>query len=439
MKKYCIILTILSGFSAGMFFGNISNLYGQELKEEFVYLFNGRNLDGWINVNGAPETYTVRDNMIVTTGIPHGVLRTERMYQNYILELEWKHVVKGGNSGLFIHSDPIPAVGRPFTRAIEVQVLDGNGGDIFPIHGANMTPWKQHPRGWNRSLPEVNRNNPAGQWNHYRVESRDGTIILHVNGVEVNRGYHAYPRKGYICIEAEGSEAHFRNIRIMELPGQTPPAQVVAETGQPFRPLYNGNDLREWVVSPGSENHWVPDGWILDYDGKSPAGVKDLWTKEEFRNFHLIVDWRLTGEPVVMERPVILPDGSYAEDAEGRQITVPINDAGDSGIYIRGSSKSQFNIWSWPVGSGEIYGYRTDPDMPPSVRRGATPVVNADNPPGQWNRFEIIVVDDRVTCILNGKTVIDEAILPGMPGKGPIGLQHHGDPVQFANIYIKEL
>jgi hypothetical protein len=44
-----------------------------------------------------------------------------------------------------------------------------------------------------------------------------------------------------------------------------------------------------------------------------------------------------------------------------------------------------------------------------------------------------------VTVVLNGKTVIKEAKLPGMPERGPIALQHHGDPVQFANIYIKEL
>jgi hypothetical protein len=137
--------------------------------------------------------------------------------------------------------------------------------------------------------------------------------------------------------------------------------------------------------------------------------------------------------------PVVLPDGSYALKADGEQITVPVDDAGDSGIYLRGSSKSQINIWNWPVGSGEIYGYRTDKDMPPSVRQGATPVLNADNRPGQWNRFEITVIDDWVTCILNGKKVIDEARLPGMPEKGPIGLQHHGDSIQFANIYIKEL
>ena len=77
--------------------------------------------------------------------------------------------------------------------------------------------------------------------------------------------------------------------------------------------------------------------------------------------------------------------------------------------------------------------------MPPEVRRAATPIVNADNPVGEWNRFAITVVGDRVAVMLNRKTVIRWAQLRGLPKRGPIALQQHGDPVQFANIYIKEL
>jgi len=181
--------------------------------ENFVPLFNGKNLDGWVNVNCAPETWTVRDGIIVCTGIPTGVLRTTRQYENYILELEWRHLHKRGNAGLFIHSDPVTAVGQPFTRSIEIQIMDGNAGDMFSIHGATMSPDKPHPKGWVRSFPSEDRMNPTGQWNHYRVVSRNGTATLAVNGKIVTRGYHLNPRKGYICLESEGSEVHFRNIK----------------------------------------------------------------------------------------------------------------------------------------------------------------------------------------------------------------------------------
>jgi len=411
----------------------------QAADDEFVPLFNGRNLDGWVNVNCAPETWTVRNRIIHCTGIPTGVLRTEKQYENYILELEWRHMNKGGNAGLFIHSDDITAVGQPFTRSIELQIMDGNAGDMFSIHGATMTPEKLHPKGWARALPSENRMNPTGQWNHYRVVSRNGTATLAVNGKVVTRGFHLNPRKGYICLESEGSEVHFRNIRICELPGSDPPADVVAQKEQGFRSLYNGLDLRGFKQVPGNENHWRAKNWILDYDGKSEAEDKNLWTQEEFGDFTLIVDWRLPDEPTVDDIPVVLPDGSEAVDDDGRPLTVPVMDAGDSGIYLRGTSKSQINIWNWPVGSGEIWGYRKDNNVSPQVRRDATPILNADNPPGRWNRFEITAVGDKVTVVLNGKTVIREARLPGLPERGPIALQHHGDHVQFANIYIKKL
>ena len=413
----------------------------QEAGGGFTALFNGRNLDGWVNVNCAPETWTVRDGMIVCTGVPTGVLRTEKQYENYVIELEWRHMVEGGNAGLFVHSDALPAPGGAFTRAIECQIMDGNQGDVFSIQGAFLTPDIPHPKGWTRALPAEERMNPTGEWNHYRVESRHGSLTLAVNGKVVTKAYHLNPRKGYICLESEGSEVHFRNIRIREMPGSNPPPEVTAESDRGFRSLYNGLDLRGWKRVAGNEGHWTAKNWMLDYDGKSEAADDDrhLWTEEEFGDFILIVDWRLPAEPKVEEVPVVLPDGSNAVGADGEELHVSVLDAGDSGIYLRGSSMGQVNIWNWPVGSGEFWYYRVNEAMSPDVRRAATPIFNADNPVGRWNRFEITCIGETVTVVLNGRTVIDNARLPGLPERGPIALQHHGDPVQFANIFIKEL
>ena len=103
----------------------------------FRPIFNGRDLRGWVNVNCAPETFTVRDGMIHCDGIPTGALRTERQYENFVLELEWRHLKPSGNAGVFIWSGPMPALGQPFLRAIEVQVLDHGYGksDWFTTHG----------------------------------------------------------------------------------------------------------------------------------------------------------------------------------------------------------------------------------------------------------------------------------------------------------------
>jgi hypothetical protein len=411
-----------------------------------VPLFNGRDLAGWVNVNCAPNTWSVRDGMIICTGIPTGVMRTTRQYENFILELEWRHLRAGGNAGVFVWSDAITSPGVPFTRSIEVQVLDGrNGetytshGDVFAIHGAALKPDRPHPKGAMRCLPSEWRAKPSPEWNHYRIICTNGVIQLAVNGKIVSGGSECEPRKGYICLESEGSEAHFRNIRIQELPSSNPPASEVAALDQNFVSLYTGVDLSGWKQDPGHQGHWQPKDWILDYDGKSEAQDKNLWSAKAYGDFILVADWRLTRKPETKQVPVILPSGEYAMNEDGSRKMVQVQDAGDSGIYLRGNSKSQVNIFCWPIGSGEVYGYREDRTLPAEVRAGVTPRLRADKPPGQWNRFVITMKGDRLTVVLNEKTVIENAQVPGVPPRGPIALQHHGDPIQFANIYVKEL
>ena len=130
-------------------------------------------------------------------------------------------------------------------------------------------------------------------------------------------------------------------------------------------------------------------------------------------------------------QPVVLPDGSHKEKMEIEEF--------DSGVYLRGFSKSQVNLWNWSVGSGEVYGYRMDGKMSPEVRAGVTPKEKADKPIGEWNRTMITMKGDRLSVQLNGKNVIENAQLPDVPAEGPIGLQHHGSAIDFANLWIKEL
>jgi len=104
----------------------ITPLAAQE--EGFTPLFNGRDLTGWVNVNCAPETWTVKDTLLHCDGIPTGALRTERQYENFILDLEWRHLKPGGNAGVFIWAGPFSAPGQPFPRAIEGRVLDNVSG-----------------------------------------------------------------------------------------------------------------------------------------------------------------------------------------------------------------------------------------------------------------------------------------------------------------------
>lgn len=215
--------------------------------------------------------------------------------------------------------------------------------------------------------------------------------------------------------------------------------------------LFNGEDLTGWIIPEGDNGHWkVVDG-VIDYDAMSEApGDKDLWTEKEYQDFVLRVDWRIKETPFINRNvPIILPDGSHKLDENGEVIRMALPDS-DSGIYVRGNSKSQINIWSWPIGSGELYGYRMDRNMPAAVRAGVTPTMNADNHIGEWNTFEITMIDEYLTVELNGHIVIRNAHLPVVDTEGAIALQHHGHKVdgewrsspslvQFKDIYIREL
>jgi Domain of Unknown Function (DUF1080) len=419
-------------------------------------LFNGKDLTGWVNVNCAPSTWTVGKDqdgtpVIVCSGHPTGVLRTERMYENFVCEFDFSHRQPKTNAGFFVWSDAITAQGQPFTRSIEVQVMDGieatqeikgkteiiytSHGDIFSIHGSTMTPDRPHPGGWQRCLPSERRAKPSPEWNHYKVTGNNGTLKLEVNGKEVAGGFDISPRKGYICLESEGGEVWFKNLTITELPPASPALEpaMVATADEGFRSLFNGHDLAGWKAEGDAASHWTVKDWVLSYDGKGT----DLWSQESFGDFELIVDWRWTGDDQgKVRRPKFGPNGEGLKDQNGEIETVEVGER-DSGIYLRGQSKSQVNIWTWPVGSGEVWGYRTDPSTPPETRAACTPKKAMDRPVGQWNRFRIRMEGETLNVWLNGEQVIMDARLPGVPSSGPIALQNHGSSIDFANIYVR--
>jgi hypothetical protein len=366
-------------------------------QEDFVPLFNGRNLDGWVNINCAPDTFGVRDGVITVTGVPICEIRTERMYENFVLEAEWQHLQPQGNAGIFIWADALPARGQPFLRAIEVQVLDGRNsdtytshGDVFAIHGAVLTPDRPHPAGAMRSLPSERRARPAGEWNHYRITANNGTIKLAVNGKEVSGGYDVSPRKGYIALESEGSPALFRNIRIRELPssGVLDEAHVAtADAGHVSQ--YDGKTFIGWELPADQDVRWTPRDWTIAYQAPNSAPGEPLRSLASYRDFELITDWRWTDkeEPAASAPPAPLT----ARHLPGmRAVVVP------------------------------------------------QPHAHAE-PAGRWNRTIHRVVGDRLTVTLNGHTIVDEAVQEGLPSQGRIALVPVGRQVEFANVFVKTL
>jgi len=218
-----------------------------------------------------------------------------------------------------------------------------------------------------------------------------------------------------------------------------------------YTSLFNGKDLSGWKIPDGDNGHWSVIEGVIDYDARSEAETeKNLWTEAEFEDFKLHVEWRFKGYGAFLfPVPTILPDGSLVKDENG-EVVQPLRSNSDSGILLKGVD--QTNLWCWSVGSGELWGVRNNQDLPAEVRAAAVPSENADKPVGQWNAFDILVKGDRITVVNNGIVVINNALMPGLDIKGPIGFQHHGGVdentgklkgasslVQFRNIWIKEI
>ena len=366
-----------------------SHLSAEDKDDGFKPLFNGKNLDGWVRTNTPESTWSFKDGMLICTGKPIGELRTERMYQNFIMEVEWRHMKPRGNAGIFIWADDITAKGVPFHRGIEVQVLEnayGNTrsytphGDIFPIHGAKMTP--VNGRGGSRAFPTEERSKPSPEWNHYRIECHDGDISLAVNGKVVTRGKECSPRKGYICLESEGGIVHYRNAKIKVLPDTPVEENDIAIANRGYRSIYSGLDLTGWKHSKANDGHWKSNDWVLSFDGKSFASDTALVTTETFGDFGFLMDLR-------MKKP-----------------SIPI-------VQLRGSS-------GFPLVLA-----RAEDSAAPAIK------------PGQWARIEGTVIGNQISVSINGKKL--QLDFKGrLPESGPIRIVPDG-AVDFANLYVRDV
>ncbi|MEM8667051.1 MAG: DUF1080 domain-containing protein [Planctomycetota bacterium] len=345
-------------------------------EETFHPMFNGVDFDGWVRTNTPTETWSYQDGMVICSGRPIGEIRTEKMYQNFIMELEWRHMVPRGNAGIFVWADDITARGVPFHRGIEVQVLEnayGNNqshtthGDIFPIHGATMTPI--NGRGGRRAFPTESRSKPSPEWNHYRIECRNGDISLAVNGKVVTRGTECVPSKGYICLESEGGIVHYRNVRIMELPDTEVTSEKTAISDRGYESIYRGLDLNGWK-DPSESPAWKSRDWILGHDAEA-GQTHRLESENTLKPSRFVIDVRLK------------------------------DDSSTAVVHVGGVAVDLSAAKTWLEKTG------------------------------RWNRIEGIKSDGRVLIQINGKDAmtVDETLA------GKFVLEANG-PVEFSNLYV---
>lgn len=232
--KFLIIIFGLSWTSGNTFAQKPLFKYGETVPLEKIT--SNQKVKGeliqWIQVNTKDTTWEIQKDELICFGHPIGVIRSERKYENFLLHIEWKHMEAGGNSGTFVWSDANADDEKRLPNGVEVQMLELEWvnintkegkvppiayvhGELFGVGGVETIP--DNPRG-TRSKSIENRCKGKGEWNTYDVVCVDGTIKLSVNGKFVNGISKSSKTNGYICLESEGAEIHFRNIKIIELP-----------------------------------------------------------------------------------------------------------------------------------------------------------------------------------------------------------------------------
>ncbi len=401
---------------------------------DFTSLFDGQTLNGWTEIKkGGDTSYYVENGCIVAPANGASDLYTDKEYSDFVLQLDFK-LTPGANNGVGIRA-PFEK-GQMAYLGNEIQILDDPAPEYAHLKkGQNC--------GSLYRVIEARRGalNKTGEWNSYEITARgrhikvvlngktvvDGSIN-HVDDPEILSRHPGMLRStGRIALLGHDSRVDFRNIRIKELP------HVETENTPPhgFTALFDGQSLNGWkglvsdpphrakmspqelaVAQIGADldmrAHWKAEDGMIVFDGKG----KNLCTSRDYTNFEMLVDWKIPAK-------------------------------GDSGIYLRGSPQVQ--IWEpnspgqfKPAdGSGGLYNNEKHPRHPSKF---------ADHPVGEWNRFRILMFNDKVHVFLNDVLVVDNVTMENYWERsqaiypfGQIELQNHGGPLWFKNVYIREL
>jgi len=418
----------------------LSGCATRHVESAFTPLFDGQSLNGWKLMGKHGDGYGVTNGVIYCAHGGGGNLFTEKEYADFVLRFEFK-LEYGSNNGIGIRA---PYEGDAAYNGMEIQILE-EAGALAEKYG-KLRPAQFHGSVYDVIPAKLGALKPAGQWNWEEITADGRHVKVIVNGITIldanlndvteagtiRRHPGLFRDRGHIGFLGHDDYVEFRNIRVKELPHQekenVPPAGFVA--------LFNGKNLAGWrgllkhpndnpfkraALAPDTRKaaqeeadedmraHWKVGNGEIVFDGKG----RSLCTLKNYANFEMLVDWKLPAH-------------------------------GDSGVYLRGSPQVQ--IWDpytkptlhgSEVGSGGLYNNQKNPHDPLKV---------ADKPIGEWNRFRIIMVGERVHVFLNGELVTRDTVLenywnrkePIFPSE-QIELQNHGDLLWFKNIYIREL
>ncbi|MFT6177983.1 MAG: hypothetical protein ACJAQT_000629 [Akkermansiaceae bacterium] len=222
--------------SAAVCFAGLSLVSAEE--EKAVALFNGKDLTGWHSdipaADKNPEikpSFIVRDGMLVSLGKPGGHLITDKVHENFKLELEYRFAKEAGNCGVLVYASTPRALYGMFPASIEVQMHHTNAGDFWCIAENIEVPdmEKRRPKGknqkWGGNQGDSRRilnltdgsEKAVGEWNKMVIECKGNELKVWVNGDMVNHGTNCTKSKGQIALQAEGVEVEFKDLMLTSL------------------------------------------------------------------------------------------------------------------------------------------------------------------------------------------------------------------------------
>ncbi len=186
-----------------------------------ISLFDGKTMKGWTHHvepdSKLEETWRVEDGIIICKGNPAGYIRTEKDFTNFVIKLQWRFnpiTKEAGNSGVLLR---MIGPDKVWPKSIEAQLHSGNAGDFWNIDDYQMKTDPTRTKGRNtKKLRFAER--PIGEWNDYEIIVDHGDIRVIVNGDEINHAWDVQENPGKICLQSEGAEIHFRDIRVAPIP-----------------------------------------------------------------------------------------------------------------------------------------------------------------------------------------------------------------------------
>ena len=336
---------------------------------EFESLFNGKDLDGWVKEGAAG--FVVRDEKLICNGAGNWPtwLRTQELYENFVLRLEYKGFY-GAESGVFFAA---PVHGLVSRTGYEIQISDNRGRDLKHSPGAifgALAPLKEAARKYND--PEFNDLEIRFEWPRLKV-TLNNEVVQDLDVREHPKLKHR-PRVGYIGFQDRGKPVHFRNIRIQRLPNQVMDR---------WQAMLNGKDLTGWTISEKCSAAWsVEDdgallgekghGYLISNDSYQDCALSFYTRSSPLANGGVFFRW-------LSER--------------NRGFEIQIEDIPDSND---------------PTGS--IYN---------RVRAERLPIV-----PGEWALMQVFLKGTTCVVRLNGVVVAESQQMP-RPREGKISLQMH--------------